>query len=717
MARWQQRKGTNLGSRLGLSLTIAVISFISLLSPTPLIAQNLAPTEPIATWTVPDLTGSDILQLEGYRPGTSFDLFLPPGWRPAADGQLNLDYRLSQLAQPEARLTVRLNNQYLHSVAFEREAGQLNLDLPAAYFQPGHNSLELAAILPLAEDAGCLVPNHPARWLAFGPSSQITLPVESDEATFNLADFPLQFEALGDDKNSQITFVLPDEPDAEELNALSAVAFALAREANTQPEWSVVEESSFNPDELGGPVILIGTAGHNSYLDSLAPTAANQSGWLSLTSPDWSKGQPVLAVSGPDGSTLLKTAGTLADPLAELQMNSDTAVIDTLPTYTAAVLPDQVTLADLGYSERTVRGTGEQSLIYTFDLPFAWSPADGQLKLHFVHSAIINPQLAGLTILLNGRIVAGVQLDAPESASNVVEMSIPQELIRPGRNFLRLTFDFGSPPSSCSLGSNEGMWGTVRPDTTLTLVHGNSGGRLNLSDFPYLFATDVDLSQLVVILPAQATMVDLAEALQVIRTLSQSGLHTAPRLIHADAIDQPTREAHLIILGDFWQQPTLAELNDYLPLPFDLTTGALLPTYGIHLPTTIPDLGVVQTLRSPWAENRVIIAVNGTTASGYKQAINLLTDPLLQSQLDGQVSLAPARDDATPPQVYTQSIADLNAVSGASFMNRVFAQFFGAGSFWPTIITVSIGLLIMAAATIVALRWIRQRQASQPAGH
>jgi hypothetical protein len=708
----------NLKLNLTLFLAAVSIGLISLLSPTPVIAKGPAPTEQTAIWTLPAQVNSDILQLEGYRPGVRFNLFLPPGWNPSADGQLTLDYRLSELAQLEARLTVRLNNQYLHSVAFERNAGQLNLNLPADFFQPGKNTLELAAILPLIEDDECIVPDHPARWLAFGPASQISLPLASDQSAFNLADFPMQFEALGDEDNARITFVLPDEPDNQELSALSAVAFVLAREAETHPEWSVVSANNFDPDELTGPVVLMGTAGRNHYLDSLAPISSDQSGWLSLTAPDWSKGQPALAVSGPDGGAVLQTAEALADPLAILQMNGDTAVIDTLQPHKVESLPEEFTLTELGYSERTVRGTGEQSLIYTFDIPFAWSPTDGRLKLHFVHSAILNPQLASLTVFLNGRIVAGIQLDAPESASNMVETSIPKALMRPGRNFLRLSFDFGSPPSSCNVGSTEdGMWASVRPDTTLTLSHENIGGRLNLGDFPYLFASEVDLSELAIVLPAQATETDIIDALEVVRNLSLSGLHIAPRLILAESITEKTTETHLILLGDFSRQPALAELNALLPLPFDLATGVLLPTYGIHLPTNAPDLGVVQTLRSPWAENRIIFVVSGTSSPGYNQAMQLLTDPSLQSQLDGQVALASARDDTMPPQVHTQYIADLNVVSGVGFMNRIFGQFFEAGSPWPAIVTVFVGLLVMAAAAIFGLRLIRRRQASQPAKH
>ncbi|TEU10826.1 MAG: hypothetical protein E3J21_25165 [Anaerolineales bacterium] len=705
---------------------IAAITLLAFMLPAPVMAQGPSPIARTVTWTLPTLAGSDTLRLEGYRPSAAFNLTLPPGWKPAADGQLTLDYRISDLALAGATLTVRLNDQNLTSVALESDAGSLTFDLPANFFQPGQNIVELAAFLPLEEDRDCIVPNHPARWLELGPASRVSMAVEAVETALILADFPAQFEALGDGSSARVTFVMPDEPDDHGLSALSAVAFALARGSVTRPEWSVVSASDFSPDALTGsaspaegPVILIGAARRNRYLAPLAPPGSREFGWLSLTRQDWSGGWPVLAVGGPDSRAILQAAEALADPLATLQMSGETVVIETLTPREPAPPAEQFTLADLGYGERIARGTGEQSLIYVFDLPLAWSPGDSRLKLHFVHSAILDPRVASLTVFMNGRTVSGIRLDAPESASNVVEISIPRALIRPGRNFLRLTFDLGSPIELCDFGSAQGPWASVRPDTTLTLPHGDSGGRLDLDDFPYLFASEVDLADLTVVLPAQSTATDFAEALNLVRNLSISDNQSpiAPRWVRAESLDEETKRSHLIVLGDPSRQPLLTELNSYLPLPFDLATGALLPTYGIRVPTDAPDLGVVQALRSPWAENRVILVVAGPSSAGYSRAIRFLTDPLMQPELAGQLAVISSGDDTGLPQVYTQAVADVGAVPGVGVMDRFFGRFFGAASPWPAIILVLAGLLILAVGSILVLYWNRRREASQSGGH
>ena len=692
----------------------AVTLLLVLQRPGQLSAQEPPAAASVVTWTLPTLAGSDILRLEGYTPSTTLTLTLPPGWQPSAfshSGQLTLDYRISALARPGATLTVRFNDQDLYSATFQSRAGSLTFDLPASLFLSGRNTVELLAFLPLEEDRDCIVPNHPARWLEFGPTSKISLTVEPLETPLSLADFPVSFEVMGDAGSGQVTFVVPDAPDNQELSALAAVAFVLARESIGRPGWSVVPAGRFDPGALAGPAVLVGVAGRNSYVDQLAPANGGQAGWLSLARPDWSRGRPVLSVGGPDGQAVLQAANALADPLARLQMQGDTVVVEKLPRDEPPVLPEQFTFADLGYSERVARGAGEHSLIYTFDIPFNWSPEDGRLALHFAHSALVDPRVASLTVRLNGFTVADIRLDAPESPSDRVEFSVPKRLLRPGRNFLRLTFDFGAPVQLCEAGSAEGPWAAVRPDTTLTLPHGDKGGRISLDDFPYLFASQVDLADLTVVLPAQSTNTDLADALNLVRVLSPESSPSVfgPRLAVADSLDEETKRSHLIVLGTPSRQPLLTELNPRLHLPFDLETGSLLPTYGIRVPTAAPDLGVVQVLHSPWAENHVILLASGTSATGYRRALHLLTDPLLQPELAGQLALIAAGGAEGGPRVYTQSVADVAAVPAVGTADRAFDQVLGANSPWRAVILVLAALLILAILATLALAWYRRR--------
>ncbi len=699
-------------SNLMRSFCLGIAVLLVFLALPPVAAAQTAATQ--VTWNLPSLFGGASIRLEGYRPVAAVNLTIPSGWQPSTDGALTLDYRLSDLVVQGATLTVRLNGHPITSAGFESKAGLFKINIPGDYFLGGENVLELAALLPLEEDITCIIPNHPGRWLEFGPDSALSLALEPTNDPLVLSEFPGQFELLGDITSTPITFVVSATPSRDEYQALSVVGSALAQSSKTAPRWQTVFASEFDTRQVSGPVILVSQNGNMPQLDALMPSNGAKSGWLSLTRPDWSGGYPVLAVGGPNGETLLQAARALSDPLAVAQMGTDIAIVDSLPALEPYFLAEQFTLADLGYGERVLKGTGELSLIYSFDVPIAWSPEDGQLILNFTHSANLNPETATLTVLLNGHTAVGLRLDAPEISTNAVKVSIPKDFIRPGRNFLRLAFDFGPPIDSCFHSTGQQSWASVRPETSLSLPHGNQGGRLDLRDFPFTFASETDMAELSIILPENATPADFNLALDLVRNLSATGNRFAPRFAPAGDLDPKNKAGHIIVIGTYDGQPLLSNLEAYLPVS---SKNNPLTTYGIRLPTDAPDLGFIQVFRSPWAENRAILVVSGKTKAGYEQAMQVLVNPLLQAELADQLVFVWRGSKPDSPHVYVQRLPELATVPGVGLIDRLFGQYFEPGSPWPIIILVAVLLLVLAIASAFILKWMRRRQEAQSGGH
>lgn len=694
---------------------LVLILFLPFIS-NSVFAQELVATPTSASWTLSTLAGMDIVagkeavRLEGYMPTVVLDLRLPTNWRSAANSVLLLNYQRSDLVLANATLTIRVNEQSLSSLSLINAFDTVKLEIPATFLHPGQNQIELAAYLPLAEDDECIVPNNPARWLELLPDSQIASQVETDATMLYLADFPMQFAAIGDTNIPPITFVIPDDPDDNELSALAAVAFALARDNHSLAAWHVLSSSEFVFNPANGPVILIGAAERNPHMKRLAPANMTQSGWLSLLSQGQSGHQPLLAVGGATSEAVLKSANALLDPQALVQMNSNAVVIDALPSHEPVATPRQFTMADLGYGERVVRGSGQKSLIYAVDVPFAWSLQSGKLKLNFAHSALIETDKAELAIYLNGHVISGIRLSAVNNTPEFIEIDIPQSQFRPGRNFLRLAFDFGSSVNLCGALANPegGPWASVYPDTSLTFSGGDQGGgRLNLKDFPYFLATEADWENLLIVLPNQHTNADLDAALNLMRTLSiVDGVRPyAPRWVRAGSMSAEMKKSHLIILGEPYRQPLLQELNSNLPIAFDLQTGMALSTYGIRVPVEQPQLGIVQLLRSSWDANHMILAVSGVGQQGSDWAMRLLTDPSLQPQLAGQVAVISMHDQAQGAKVYTQVIADLGAVPVISTANTLLLQLLGDNNPWSPFVLAVISTLLIALFITLGMRW------------
>lgn len=680
----------------------------------PYPAQAQEPVEE-AVWELGESRGgetiSDTLQLQGYRPTVEWPFILPAGWEAADEGELILNYETSTLLRNPA-VTIHLNDRPVATFQPTIGSGSEQVTLPAELLQPGENRLSISALLPLEEDEQCIIPNHPARWLTVTPESTLALALRQSDELY-LSDLPAHLTTLGNLDAPPLRFFIPDDPTSGELAALSSLAVLLASDENITDAWSIVPVSQA-PDSFAGPAIVLGTPTSNPLLAPLAPDMGGAGGWLHLEQQEWAGGWPVLVVGGTTGADVQQAAAALLDPLARLQMAQRTAVVGALDIPGLPELPERITLEELGYGERTAQQGADNSLLYSFALPMVWSPRDGQITLNFVHSANVDPNLASMTALVNGRRLAGVRLDAPGSSANQVQLAIPQQLLRPGRNFLRLTFDFGSAESACGFGGLEGPWATVRPDSFMILPHGDLGGRLTLDDLPYTFASPADANSLRLVLPSDHTAADLEGALQVLRALALPHGAVAPRIVAAG--EAVTNEAHhLILLGPPARQPLLAKVNNYLPLPFDLASGMLLPTYGITLPTEQAELGVVQIARSPWNTTRAVLLLSGTSERGYQQALDLLTIPILQAGLTGQITLAAVGDPS--PALYTQHVPDLGRVPGVGNADRLARKWFGTGGRGLTVVLPLVVLVLLAVLIVVGLRWYRQRQAMRQGGH
>lgn len=691
-----------------------MLAFFLLLPSVPAFAQGIR-NESYKSWTFETLAREETLRLEGYHATASFILPLPSTWQPSEDGLLTLEYVISPRTLSAATLAVRLNEQAITTINVPSERGSIVVRLPLEFLRVGDNQLELMASLPLPEDAGCVVPNHPDRWLEFAPESRAELALIPSAGELSLADFPNQFEVLDDGIGADILYVLPDNPDSLELSALASVAFAIAQGTTRSPKGTVTTVASFAPGTTSGSTVLIGAADRNPFVTTAESLASQEVGWLHLAHAPWSEGTPMLTVSGPDSLAVAQAAGGLANYELRSTMIGVTAQISDPPPITPHMPAEAFTLADLGHPERIVRGTGVQSLVYTFDLPFAWSPQNGQLNLHFGHSRALYPETSALTALLNDHPLAIIPIGGPESDSHIVALPISREFFRPGRNLLSFAFDFSIPEDRCGVAVPEGFWGSIRPETLLTIPHGGRGGKVDLRDFPYFFASESDMADLAIVLPQQDSVDGVSVALELIDRLSLSRSRVGPRLLRAEDGANTMYQSHLIVLGDISKQPLVDELNPHLAVP--LRPEQVPLGYGLRVPTDSPNLGVIQVLRSPWTLNRAVVVITGSTEIGYMNAGRVLADPAMHRHLNGQLAVVSESEASDLLQIASRHVPDIRAVPGLANINHITSGVASVNRAGPAVVIPLVAMLLLAVVTAFGLRWHRRHQASQSGGH
>ena len=681
------------------------------------------------TWPLSSLTGASSLRLVGYQPATTLRFTLPANWQLPTPGQLTVAYRISpatlagpayrrpRLALPGPTLSVRLNGQTPLTIPVTAEAGTHTFVLPAEQFHSGPNQIELSVFLPLKEDPQCLVAHDPDRWFELDAASELALPVVPNTNEPRLAEFPWHFAPLGGAAAPSITFVMPDEPNHAELQAFSSVATALARGNTTSSSWDVQAATTFQPTTNQGPVVLIGDPDRNQHVAALTPEAARDAGWLYLARPTWSADYPVLVIGGPNAATVAEAAAALLDPVMLAQAAGSTLFVADPPRLQPAQPLEVFTLAELGYGEEMVKGTGLQSIEYTFARPIAWSARNGTLDLRLSHSYKLGWSPAPLSVYLNDRLVANVLFDDLEQSTSSVEIPIPEGVLRPGRNTLRLDFNLSIPAERCGVDTLEGFWASVNPKTTFELPYKAWTGYINLQHTPFQFASGLDLANLAIVLPSDSTLTDVAQSIPLLRILAQSKEPVAPRLVRADTNDSRTKALNLVILGAPARQPLLQELNRFLPAPLDMFTGRIKQTVGLRLPVEQTESAVVQGLRSPWAARRGLVVLTGDTAKAVGRAVQLLGEPTAWSDVRGNVAVVTASSAEGSLAIVSQRVANIDAVAGMRVLDHTARALLGTNSRWLALGLPPVAMVVVAVASVLGLRWDRRRKAKHAGGH
>jgi hypothetical protein len=101
---------------------------------------------------------------------------------------------------------------------------------------------------------------------------------------------------------------------------------------------------------------------------------------------------------------------------------------------------------------------------------------------------------------------------------------------------------------------------------------------------------------------------------------------------------------HVLAIGRPTRSPLLQQVNPLLPQPFTPGADGLqqqVDDVVFRLPPGL-DLGLLESIPSPWSAERVFLAVTGTSDAGMQQASEFMTDSERAWELKG--SLAMLRD-------------------------------------------------------------------------
>jgi len=387
-----------------------LIIFILLIPATARADDPAAPKNRVqASVTFKEL-GEKTLTLKTIYDQSSVSFSLPAG-RKIERATLNMEFSHGKkLLSAASDLTIVLNAEPVANIILSPENADRNIipiPLPAEAFIPGENTLTFRLNQRL-RTKGCGDVGDSRLWTKIYSASFLELETVDEPIPADLGQYPRPFTSLTPLADSpQVLFVLPDAPTATELTAAAAIAAALGQSAAwKQPPLQAVTVSRLNTaDTVNNHLLAIGSAERN-------PLAQNAAPGLTIAPSPYNANRLLLTVSGATEAELAQAGNMLATPSAWADFSGATIPPADVSPRPVPVRTTRATFAELGFSDRRVRGIGAHDIYFPIDIPYNWKPtSDASIEVRFSHASVqLDAATSKMSAFINGFKVADVAL-------------------------------------------------------------------------------------------------------------------------------------------------------------------------------------------------------------------------------------------------------------------------------------------------------------------
>ena len=585
------------------------------------------------------------IELLGLISSQTLNFPIPQSWLPGEENWIEIKPRASSLLDlKRSSMTIQLNGLQVASYALtELAETEQRILIPASMFSQGNNTLTFTGTLYLPDDqeTNCQNWDDASRWLTIEPGGILHLSFVRRDVPVDLSNFsdiliePLE-RYLPDQNKRQTLIVMPENATQDDLTSLSTLSYILGNRADTRYNWHprIVTEHQFNRGIAADRNVFFIGQGPAEFRN----LTGSDKDYVAVFPSPWAQGYAVIIIGDQNRQDAFSPATVFNDPTRSVLLHGTIAYVDQQTTPPPQPFPNNFSFEDLGYLDRTIRGIGQQNLIYSLYIPYDIDPALVKLNLGLVHSPELDIQNSSFTVFLNGFSIAGILPTARSSTGEPITVGLPASKFRPGINFIRIRFDLHVPYSSCER-APESVWATVLNNSTMEVTYRNRPPIPSLKNFPLPFS---DYPGFVYVIPDQHNQNDLGNISRLSFMIGASAhlLNYPPQAMTAsDFMQKKAEYRNAILVGLPLQNSATMSANDLLPQPFTPDGISLEDGYGIYLPTSDKDasLGLMQLIPSPWVRGGTVLVLTGNDQQGLDWTWDVILNPNLRDQFAGNL--------------------------------------------------------------------------------
>ena len=512
-------------------LLIALAGFLS-----PAIGQQLS-----QTYTLNELSKIDNAVIQGRNPSYTFYVPTPADWQV---GGINLDLKIhaSSILLPSSTLTLMVDNTPIDSTHINKDGQDFfswQISIPKSLLDDELTTLTLVGYQSVGNDR-CQDIRNDGNWVSISGQSTITYQYELKDKTHKLADFPFPFIQKQSPEPDKIALLLPKKLGADSFIPYLQIANILSKQANwrglsfvlinkTTPLSSIIADIQNN-------AILIAEPSELNLSDIQLPGsfAIKNQLWYQNNGEKIDEKRGLIFLiknpANPNLSILVISANShvgIESALKALNRNTVKYLADHDQYYLTPNLENNdyqkkhkrsISFKELGYEDQVVQGDGQQTLNFDFIIPSKFKNGQVILDLLYSFSPFVDKENPSyMMIKLNGLPLDGVKLKPGDARQRLLEVKLPREQVKPGKNNLEIVFDLRLPEKYCAKAYTSLAWGTIYRDSYINFTPRQSDPGLSIKNYPYYMDNTVILA-----IPTQENLYQNSTFLKELLSLASS---------------------------------------------------------------------------------------------------------------------------------------------------------------------------------------------------
>lgn len=583
--------------------------------------------------------------LRGLYSSTSLYFYVPEYWD-TKYVYAQIQYDVSQLIESRASsVTFSINNVPIQSYKLEYKDGRsqlLYVKIPMSEVKTGFNSLTLSAYARLFDEEGCVDDYSNANWLSIADTSYVRCGYECRDPEHRISYYPYPFLSTYEPTGAGLTIAVSDQAARGEVAAAMNLMADLS--TNTEGE-NKIQVCLLSDLAATNPTRVILVSDYDNLpqeYKQLVLRAPDASQNATVTFTDSPQGNPLLIVTSADDNSLMEAASMLMDESRRVQESGNTASVEKGSSQLAVNAAMQSGMIAGNYTLKDIMGSGltfvgpfhQENYVYLpVSKDFVLSDG-GKVALKFRYSENLDFTRSLITVSWGDIPIASKRLTREKASGDELNFDIPADVIGTEASSIKISFDLEIADLICTPRQSEMPWAYVSRDSTIFLPT-SSDVTLSFDLKASPFRKDGKFNDVMLILSDTPSTAELNLLGQIVAMYGNGvkpyGNFTVKR---AGEFSKEDADYNIITAGTYGGNAFLSQLGDKLDFKYNQDGTAFESNEQLILSREYGEkIGIMQLIPSPFALNRGLLAVTGSSSQSLQNVQEYLRDSKGRSQL------------------------------------------------------------------------------------